>query len=133
MAEAVQQIQAVAVKRLRDDEPNSHLDSCLFVVTFPSFRMEKYSNWRVSAALTALSNYTTHCPLRQDPATGVAPFLVPLPPSTDSLPPIVQFVALPLAWSLGAVRTALIALCLLLQAVLVESLLSICVSSRRTL
>lgn len=58
----------------------------------------------------------------------MAPFLVPLPPSTDSLPPIVQFIALPLAWTLGAVRTTLIGLCLLLQAVLVEGLLSICVS-----
>ncbi|ORY72733.1 hypothetical protein BCR35DRAFT_333910 [Leucosporidium creatinivorum] len=69
--------------------------------------MEKYSNWR-------------------DPATGVAPFLVPLPPSTDSLPPIVQFIALPLAWSLGAIRTGLVLLCLLLQAVLVEGLLAVC-------
>lgn len=93
--------------------------------------MEKYSNWRVSCAvlLYTISELTY---FMQDPATGVAPFLKPLPPSTDSLPPVVQFIALPLAWALGGVRTGLILLLLLLQAVIVEGLLSVCVSATRT-
>ncbi|BGP21854.1 vacuolar protein sorting protein vps66 [Rhodotorula toruloides] len=62
---------------------------------------EKYSRWR-------------------DPATGVQPFLAPLPASTDSLPPLIQVVTLPFGTVLGGIRTLLVVLLLLAQTVLVE-------------
>ncbi|KAK4332544.1 hypothetical protein RTBOTA2_000702 [Rhodotorula toruloides] len=64
---------------------------------------EKYSRWR-------------------DPATGVQPFLIPLPASTESLPPFVQVVTLPFAAVLGGLRTLLVVLLLLAQTVLVEGI-----------
>ncbi|BGP29057.1 hypothetical protein JCM10296v2_000793 [Rhodotorula toruloides] len=64
---------------------------------------EKYSRWR-------------------DPATGVQPFLTPLPASTESLLPLVQAVTLPFTAVLGGLRTLLVVLLLLAQTVLVEGI-----------
>ncbi|KAK4054778.1 hypothetical protein OIV83_000702 [Microbotryomycetes sp. JL201] len=69
--------------------------------------MEKYSKWR-------------------DPASGIAPLVVPLPPTAgESTPPIVKLIALPLAWSLGAVRTVLVAALLLIHAIIVQGALKL--------
>ncbi|GAA5934277.1 hypothetical protein JCM3775_006956 [Rhodotorula graminis] len=67
---------------------------------------EKFSRWR-------------------DPSTGIAPFLVPLPAGTNSLPPALQLVTVPVAALLGAVRGLLVVLLLLAQTVLVEGILLI--------
>ncbi|GAA5897552.1 hypothetical protein JCM8208_003302 [Rhodotorula glutinis] len=68
---------------------------------------EKFSRWR-------------------DPATGIAPFLVPLSTSgTDSLPPALQLVTVPVAALLGAIRGLLVVLLILAQTVLVEGILLI--------
>ncbi|GAA5994818.1 lysophosphatidic acid acyltransferase LOA1 [Rhodotorula paludigena] len=67
---------------------------------------EKFSKWR-------------------DPSTGVAPFLVPLPPNDVSLPPLLQAVTLPIAAVLGGVRTLLVILLLGAQFVLVEGVLQL--------
>lgn len=61
----------------------------------------------------------------QDPSTGVAPFLVPLPPNDVSLPPLLQAVTLPIAAVLGGVRTLLVILLLGAQFVLVEGVLQL--------
>ena len=58
----------------------------------------------------------------------MAPFLTPLPTATDALPPAARVIALPLAWLLGGIRTGLVLLLLLLQAVIVDGVFSICVS-----
>ncbi|GAA5935606.1 hypothetical protein JCM1841_007010 [Sporobolomyces salmonicolor] len=68
--------------------------------------MEKFSKWR-------------------DASTGVAPFLYPLPASSESLPPILQILAVPLAGLLGGLRTLLVVLLLLAQVILVEGVLRI--------
>ncbi|KAM0793094.1 hypothetical protein ACM66B_000575 [Microbotryomycetes sp. NB124-2] len=68
--------------------------------------MEKYSKWR-------------------DPASGIAPLVVPLPTSGDSTPPAVKVIALPLAWALGVVRTTLVVLLLLIHAVVIEGALAV--------
>lgn len=69
--------------------------------------MEKFSKWR-------------------DPATGIAPFLYPLPASTDTLPTPLTLLAAPVTWTLAAVRTVLILALLLVNFVLVEIIFSVC-------
>jgi hypothetical protein len=94
--------------------------------------MEKYSKWRVSFRTLA----EARVPLisgAQDPATGIAPFLVPLPASTETLPPALKLLAAPLAWTLALIRTALAVLLLALQWVVVELVLSVYVSRARGL
>ncbi|BGP12966.1 hypothetical protein JCM10213_006605 [Rhodosporidiobolus nylandii] len=68
--------------------------------------MERFSKWR-------------------DPATGVAPFLLPLPAGQDALPPAVRFAVFPFAALLGGARTLLVLLLLGAQALLVEGVLRV--------
>lgn len=93
--------------------------------------MEKYSSWRVSSSsvqhLRQLEQLRSHS--LQDPATGIAPFVPPVPASTAVTPLAIRAVALPLAYALAGLRTLLVVLLLLLQFVLVEVLLQICVRS----
>ncbi|CEQ39011.1 SPOSA6832_00496 [Sporobolomyces salmonicolor] len=82
--------------------------------------MEKFSKWRAFTAVSQSSPLTL-----QDASTGVAPFLYPLPASSESLPPILQILAVPLAGLLGGLRTLLVVLLLLAQVILVEGVLRI--------
>ncbi|GAA6059064.1 hypothetical protein JCM10212_002035 [Sporobolomyces blumeae] len=68
--------------------------------------MEKYSKWR-------------------DPSTGVAPFLRPLPASTESLPPALVYLAWPFKLALILVRVTLFVLLLLVQVTLCDGLLAL--------
>ncbi|KAK4058185.1 hypothetical protein OIO90_000924 [Microbotryomycetes sp. JL221] len=59
----------------------------------------------------------------QDPGTGIAPFVVPLPPSTESAPAAIKVIALPLSWAFGTIRTAAVVALLLVHTVIVEGAL----------
>ncbi|GAA5985909.1 hypothetical protein JCM11641_004825 [Rhodosporidiobolus odoratus] len=68
--------------------------------------MEKFSKWR-------------------DAATGVAPFLVPLPASIHPVPPVLTAILFPLQTLKGVLGTTLVLLLLLLQTVLIDGVLLI--------
>lgn len=74
--------------------------------------MEKYSTWR-------------------DSATGIQPFLLPLPTQSNQLPLILKSILYPLSYTLSFIRTLLFLLVLSLHYLLVEVLLKVCVSSSR--
>lgn len=89
--------------------------------------MEKYSTWRGKLNLRIYkSEYTNDSPT--DPATGVAPFLIPLSPTSANLPLPVKAFIYPLGWLLATVRTFLIVLILLVHFLLIEILLKVLVS-----
>lgn len=60
----------------------------------------------------------------QDQATGVQPFLYPLPPTADASPAL-QLLLLPFKAVLGSIRILLVLLLLLAQALIVEGLLRV--------
>ncbi|KAI5481528.1 hypothetical protein MNV49_004285 [Pseudohyphozyma bogoriensis] len=84
----------------------SRLVRSLLLKIAPSVPVEKFSKWR-------------------DPSTGIAPFLYPLPPSgeTVSLPVKLLY---PFTFILAAIRTTLVAIILLLQFLVVDVLLGVC-------
>lgn len=64
----------------------------------------------------------------QDPGSGVAPFVLPIPVTTASLAPPLKLLAYTFAFVLASIRTTTVVLLLLLQFAFVEVLLKICVS-----
>ncbi|SCZ90944.1 BZ3500_MvSof-1268-A1-R1_Chr1-3g02407 [Microbotryum saponariae] len=60
----------------------------------------------------------------QDPSTGIAPLVYPLPASTDAVPPAVKVIVTPFKWLLGFVRTLLVVLLILAHWLLVELLMT---------
>ncbi|KAM0756237.1 hypothetical protein T439DRAFT_320935 [Meredithblackwellia eburnea MCA 4105] len=69
--------------------------------------MEKFSKWR-------------------DPATGIAPFLIPLPASTTTIPLPLTLIGLPFVCVFAGLRTLLAVILLLVHWLLVEVLFKIC-------
>lgn len=65
----------------------------------------------------------------QDRATGIAPFITPLPAATAPTPLPIRILLAPITYVIGGARTAAVVLILLVHFLLVEALLKICVSS----
>lgn len=80
----------------------------------------------MSSFLSVSNQHLANAP--QDPGSGVAPFVLPIPVTTASLAPPLKLLAYAFAYLLASIRTFVVVLLLLLQFTLVEVLLKICVS-----